>query len=425
MTGPSAFELLLPLADQPVVLGLDAMREALARSGDPQLALPSVHITGTNGKGSTCAMVHAILRASGVRAGLYTSPHLHHFVERVVIDDAPVDASVAARLAAEIVARVASGALPALTFFEATTLLAWQAFREAGASWAVLEVGMGARLDATNLCASRVTAITRVALDHTRWLGASIAEIAFEKAGILKPGVPCVLGPDLREGEARAVIDAVARSVGAGCIDAPSLRIVGRSHGRAEVAFAWGSREVRCVLGLAGDHQVGNAAVALGVCATLDAQGVSLDAEAVCRGLSSVRWPARMESIGRVLIDGAHNLDGVRALCAALDAERPIEAVLFGASNDKPWAEMLRTIVDATGVGGARRFYAAAPVARAVAADDVAAAVDGVACASPSVALNRALDAVEGQVLVCGSLYFVARVRAALLGIVEDPPISQ
>ena len=224
------FETLAPLAARGMVLGLDTMRAALAASGDPQQRIPCVHVAGTNGKGSVSAFLDAALRAAGHHVGLYTSPHLHRFVERIQIDGAALDDATAARLAEDITAAIDRGALPPITFFESATLLAWRAFAEADVRFAVMEVGLGGRLDATTVCAPRVTVITRIGLDHTDRLGATLSEIAREKAGILKRDVPCVLGPDLthaRNPEARTVIEAVARSVGAPLVDTGPFTVDG------------------------------------------------------------------------------------------------------------------------------------------------------------------------------------------------------
>lgn len=426
---PSAFETLLPLAQRGMVLDLASMRAALAFYDNPHEAIATAHVAGTNGKGSVSAMVHAALRAAGVSAGLYTSPHLHRFTERFVLDDSSADPALADVFARDIMARIAAGALPPLTFFEGATLLAWRLFAHARLSCVVLEVGLGGRLDATNLCAPAVTAITRIAFDHQAILGPTLALIAAEKAGILKSGVPCVLGDSLRAGEARDAIENTAHAVGAPLREAPEITVCDvDSRGRAEVEFLWKALPERARLGLPGRHQAGNAAVALGVLDALSTR-FSIDAEALKTGLSRVSWPARLERLDGVLIDGAHNPDGVRALCDALPevcgAER-VGALVFGASSDKPWSSMLDEIIAHTGLSASRRFFGAAPLPRAVAPDEIARAHAGVVCASPAEALDRARDAVrDGElVLACGSLYFVARVRAALLKIDEDPPIA-
>ncbi|MDB4927577.1 MAG: Dihydrofolate synthase, partial [Myxococcaceae bacterium] len=352
-------ERLAPLIARGVVLDLAAMRAALRALGDPQARLPAVHVAGTNGKGSVTAMVDAALRAGGQRAGRYTSPHLHRFVERIAIDGEPVDEAAAQRQCDRLLAMMADGSMPTLTFFEAATALAWMCFAEARVERVVLEVGLGGRLDATNVCAPEVTAITGIALDHQGYLGDTLAAIAAEKAGILKPGVPCVLGPTLRQpSAARAAIEAVARRVGAPLFDAPAVRVraLDAAGASLEVDSALGVLPVTVKLG--GAYQVDNVATAVGVLDRLRALGRGVDGGAVRAGLAAARWPGRMERVGDVILDGGHNLDGVAALCATPGLP-PVAAIVFGASSDKPWREMLARLIAA--FPGARRCFAAAP----------------------------------------------------------------
>lgn len=414
---------LAPLIARGVVLDLDAMRAALRGLGDPQLRLPAVHVAGTNGKGSVTAMVDAVLRASGERVGRYTSPHLHRFVERIAVDGAPVDEAVAGAHCDRLLAMMARGEVPTLTFFEAATALGWMCFEAAGVSRVVLEVGLGGRLDATTVCAPELTVITNVALDHQGYLGDTLAAIATEKAGVLKPGVPCVLGPRLAgASEARGAIERVARAVGAPLVDAPPVAVLADGPGGLTVEGRFGGAPVTLSAALGGGYQAENVATALAALDLLRVRGAPIDRDAVAGGLAAVRWPGRMERIGDVLLDGGHNPDGVAALCASASMP-PVRAVVFGASADKPWAPMLSQL--AARFPGARRFYAAAPLPRAVAPEAIAAAVGGVACASPSDALAAAIAVPgEGVVLACGSLYLVAAVRAAVLGVANDPPVG-
>jgi dihydrofolate synthase/folylpolyglutamate synthase len=409
-----------PLVAFGIVPGLDAMRAALARRGDPHRAISCVHIAGTNGKGSVSATVAAVLRAAGLRTGLYTSPHLHRFVERVQVDGAPVDDMIAESIAETIVADIARRELPSLTFFEAATLLAWETFSRAHVDIAVMEVGMGGRLDATTVCTPRVTAITRIALDHTQRLGDTLAAIAHEKAGILKAGVPCVLGPDLtyaRSPDARAVIEATARAVGAPLIDAVPLDEDGDV-----VCTHW--RGAQCSLrpSLRGAWQRSNLAVALAVLDVL-AETAPITASAVERGVSEVRWPGRMERVGDVLFDAAHNPDGAQALAYALRQER-VGALVFGASRDKDIAAMTQALRSV--VSPERWVITAAVMERAADPDVLAMLHGGVVARDPAEALRLAqtLCAPGELTVVCGSIFVVAAVRAALLGIEQEPPIA-
>lgn len=407
--------LLAPLVARGVNLSLDAMREALHACGDPQLAIPCVHVAGTNGKGSVAAMTHEALRASGIRAARYTSPHLHRVAERFVIDDEPVAED---RLCDEILwLRDARdrGVVPPLSFFEALTLIAWRLFAAHHVEVAVMEVGVGGRLDATNLCAPVATAITRIALDHTAWLGDDLASIAREKAGILKPSVPCVLGPALREGAARDAIDVVARAVGAPLIDAELPTVT------ASGALRWPAIEARPAL--EGAYQRENASVAVALCNALRDKGLQLSPEGVAAGVARARWPGRMERVGAVLLDAAHNPDGMLALVRALAHER-VGAVIFGASRDKDLASMRDLLAGV--VSPDRLFVTAAALDRAATPSELAALTGGTACASPAVALAAARGRVApGELVVaCGSIFLVAAVRAELLGIASEPPIA-
>lgn len=412
-------ERLAPLIARGVVLDLAAMRAALRGLGDPQLRLPAVHVAGTNGKGSVTAIVDAVLRAAGERVGRYTSPHLHRFVERIAVDGVAVDEAAANAHCDRLLALMADGQIPTLTFFEAATALGWMCFEGAGVTRAVLEVGLGGRLDATTVCAPELTVITSVALDHQGYLGDTLGAIAAEKAGVIKPGVPCVLGPRLATpSEARDAIERVARSVGAPLVDAPPVKVLGEGTDGLTVEGTLGVFTVA----LSGAYQAENVATALAVLDRLKVRGAPIDAAAVALGLAAVRWPGRMERLGDVLLDGGHNPDGVAALCAS-PALPPVKAIVFGASIDKPWAAMLGQL--AARFPTARRFYAAAPLPRAVAPAAMRSALDGEACASPvgALAAARAVRG-EGVVLACGSLYLVAAVRAAVLGIDNDPPVG-
>ncbi len=416
-------ERLAPLIARGVVLDLAAMRSALRGLGDPQLRLPAVHVAGTNGKGSVTAMVDAVLRAAGERVGRYTSPHLHRFVERIAVDGEPVDEAVASAHCDRLLALMADGVIPTLTFFEAATALGWMCFEGVGVTRVVLEVGLGGRLDATTVCAPELTVITGVALDHQGYLGDTLGAIATEKAGVLKPGVPCVLGPRLAApSEAREAIERVARSVGAPLFEAPPVTVLGDGPDGLTVEGTLAGERVVFSVALSGVYQAENIATALAVIDRLTVRGAPIGAAVVARGLAAVRWPGRMERLGDVLLDGGHNPDGVAALCASPGLPR-VKALVFGASTDKPWVAMLDQLT--ARFPAARRFYAAAPLPRAVSPVAMASALDGEACASPVEALTaaRAVPG-EGVVLVCGSLYLIAAVRAVVLGLVNDPPVG-
>ena len=301
-----------------IKLGLDNARRLLAASGNPQDRLRFVHVAGTNGKGSVCAMLDSVLRSAGIRCGLYTSPHLVGFRERIRLDGSEIPEDAVAE-GLSLLRETSAGWDHAPTFFELTTVLAaWWLARE-GADIVVWETGMGGRLDATNVVTPLVSVITPIGLDHQQWLGPTLAAIAEEKAGILKPGVPAVSAPQPEE--VRVVLEARAAEIRTG------LRFVDGIYDGP--------------LGLRGEHQRRNAALAL---AALDAAGLVPDPAARRRGLASVRWPGRFEVIGTgLVVDGAHNPQATGVLVQAWRSVfvRTKARLVFGALGDKNLASML------------------------------------------------------------------------------------
>jgi dihydrofolate synthase / folylpolyglutamate synthase len=385
-----------------VSLGLDRMRSALQALGSPEVRVPAVHVAGTNGKGSTAALAESILREAGLRTGLFTSPHLARFSERIRLDGREVAGDALAPLEERVRATGVE-----LTYFEVATLLAFLAMADAGVDVGVLEVGLGGRLDATNVCRPLATAITSIGLDHTDLLGDTLAAIAGEKAGIAKAGVPLLLG-DLPP-PAEAEIRRVAAQVGA-----PVARL-GQEIPPAPVAPA-----------LAGPHQAGNAALAVALARTAAAAlGRPLPDEVVARGLHHVVWPGRLEWVAPdVLIDAAHNLEGVEALLAGLPAVRP-RALLISIVRGKPAARMLALLAphfDSLWLTRSSNQRALAPgeLAALVPTGPVQAVDD------PRTALAGARAAVApgGLVVVCGSVFLVGEIRAHILGEVVDPILS-
>jgi dihydrofolate synthase/folylpolyglutamate synthase len=422
-----------------MALGLTAIERAMDALGRPHDRLAVVHVAGSNGKGSTCAMVESIARAAGLRTGLYTSPHLCRFAERIRIDGSPLADEPFSRALGVVMDR----ADPALTFFETLTAAAFVAFAEARVDLAILEVGLGGRLDATNVVAAPLaTAITSIALEHVAVLGPTLDAIAREKAGILKPGRPVVLGPLAPEAEVAA--RDVAAQVGA----APILRVEveGAAGDRAPRGAATpllvrptpagltlslpppDCHPVHATLALSGPHQIANAGVAAGLTSCLTPYFPGVRA-ALARGLAGARWPGRLERLARgsvtVLLDGAHNPEGAEALARALTAtgaapERTL--LVFGALADKDWAPMLARLAPL-----ARERYYTQPEGREpVSAAELASVAPGYAAGSPDAAITRALDAARpgDVVVVTGSLYLVGRVRAALLGETCDPVVA-
>lgn len=404
-------EELYALAPRGIQPGLERVREALRRIGDPHRALEVAHVAGTNGKGSVSAMIaHGV---TGRRVGLYTSPHLHSLTERFRVDGRALPREAVIETWDAIRAPLAE--VP-LTFFEAVTVLALELFRREGVELAVLETGLGGRLDATNVFERPlVTAITRVALDHQAWLGDDLASIAGEKAGILKPAVPCVVAA--QEPVVDAVIDRAAAALGA-----PLLRPRHEGPSHALLVRAAPHVSPRLSLGLDGEHQKDNAAVAIGALFLLADRGISVDPTRAVRP----EWPGRLERRrGRpdVLFDVAHNPNGAAALARHLEAERGAgkSVLVFGAMKDKAWREMLTILRPCV----QHVVLTAAPLARAEDPARLAAPGDRVEPdVVDAVRAARELALPDGLVVVAGSVFVVAAARAFVLGIEGDPPIA-
>ena len=317
---------------------ITAVLEAL---GAPQRGPRFVHVAGTNGKGSACAMVEAGLRASGLRTGLYTSPHLVEPTERIRIGGRPVTAEQFSG-AFDQVHAAAERLLAASqidlhpTYFETVTAMGFLLFRGLKVDAAVLEVGMGGRLDATNVVLPELAVITRVDYDHEAYLGKTMEEIAGEKAGILKAGVPAVFSAQRREAE--AVLDARAAALGIRVVKTADLPVRDLTVDRFGSRFRTGDFEIRCPL--AGEHQVENA-----LCAVAALRELGVAGEAIRDGIAGVRWPGRLERIPgnpEILLDGAHNPSGARALAAYLGRfyAAPKPTLIFGAMRDKSVEEI-------------------------------------------------------------------------------------
>lgn len=402
-------------------LGLDRIAACLDVLGDPQRTYPTVHVGGTNGKGSTAALIASALSEAGYRTGLYTSPPLETFGERIRVDGAFLpDAAVPELLeAVERVQREHEAARD-LTQFEVITAMAFEHFARVGVDVAVVEVGLGGRLDSTNVIVPEVAVITNVGLEHAAHLGATPALVAREKAGIVKPGVPLVTAA---EGEPLAVLEAEA-----GRRDAPIYRW-GREFaapreapGRCRFAgrrWRWDGVAV----GLLGDFQRINAGVALAALETLEERGWRLGEEPVRRGIAGVRWPGRLEVLGpgpRVVLDGAHNPHASRVLARALREDLTYRQLwlILGILGDKDARSIVADLAPlashliATRSGSARALDPAEIEALMRAA--------GGADLRTMPSLTRALDQVLGEAgpedLVCvtGSLTTVGEARTHL-----------
>ncbi|HEY0707976.1 MAG TPA: folylpolyglutamate synthase/dihydrofolate synthase family protein [Polyangia bacterium] len=399
-----------------VDFGLDRMQAALAKLGDPQRTLPAVHVAGTNGKGSTVAMVDAILRAAGRKTGLFTSPHLSRFTERIRIGGAEIDGD---GLAAHGERVLATG-VP-LTYFEVATAAAFLAMAEAVVDLAILEVGLGGRLDATNVCQPLVTAITSIGLDHTDLLGDTLGAIAREKAGIAKPGVPMIVGPVPEE--AAEAIRRVCTQAGAPIsLVAPIVEAPDRERRLAHLPAR-----------LFGAHQADNAAIAVGLAEQVAAQqGFTLTETHIRAGLDAAVWPGRLELVvPGVLLDAAHNADGARALVAALP-DGATRALVLSVVRGKAVGEMLGILAPHFDVICVTRSASARalPPAELVALVPAGARPRVYAIDDPMEALETARQEVGlhgpagGLVVVAGSIFLIGEVRAALLGESRDPVLT-
>jgi dihydrofolate synthase / folylpolyglutamate synthase len=389
--------------------GLANIASLCAALGNPQDAFPSIIVAGTNGKGSVTAMTAAALRAAGHRSARYTSPHLQRLEERFVIDGADVTPealdAAAARIQHIAESLVASGELAALpTFFECTTAIAFDLFREARVEVAVLEVGLGGRLDSTNIVSPIAAAIVSIDFDHEEQLGHDLAGIAAEKAGVIKPGIPVVCGP--LPAAALSVVAAVCAVQGATLI-------------RTDRDPALAARVAAMPIGLAGAHQAANAAVAVRLLEAVDrdrSRHLAVGSDAIRAGVATAAWPGRLESFSlggcRVLLDAAHNPAGARALASYLRESAPDGvSLVFGAMRDKAVREMLTALAPvATSIA-----CVTAPSPRAMAAGELAAMADTLglraeAIADPIEAVTRACA--DGRmVVVAGSIFLIGPVR--------------
>ncbi|MCM2268533.1 MAG: bifunctional folylpolyglutamate synthase/dihydrofolate synthase [Thermoanaerobaculia bacterium] len=423
MAARSVAAILAELEPLGVRLGLDAFRRLLAALGSPENVAPAVLVAGTNGKGSVAALLEAIARAAGLRTGLYTSPHLAAFGERIRVAGVDIDeSSLAARLETTLAA-ARGAALPPPTVFEALTAAAFLSFAAARVELAVLEVGLGGRLDATNAAEPILSVITRIGFDHRAELGETLAAIAGEKAGILRRGVAAVVAGQPAEAAA-ALVSAAAR-LGARLhrVDDETALESAEWRGLAGHRLRLRSPSARydLDLALAGEHQLENAATAVRAAELLAERFPAIDRAAIARGVATVRWPGRLEAFrlptggATVLLDAAHNPDGCRALARFLARlGRPYD-LLFGCLADKEAGDMLPPLAAA-----AHRVVLTRPDSpRALAPERLStlmpASIPVEILPEPPSALNRAIAGGSGLVVVAGSIYLVGRLRASLV----------
>jgi dihydrofolate synthase/folylpolyglutamate synthase len=384
--------------------GLDTTRRLAARAGDPQNRLRFLHVAGTNGKGSTCAFLESIYRAAGLRVGLYTSPHLVSLRERIQVNRRLIPEADVARLMEELRAHCDGGPALQPTLFEFVTVLALRHFAKQRCDLVIWETGLGGRLDATNIVTPLASVITNISFDHTQWLGDTLAKIAAEKAGIIKPGVPVLKADD--PPDVLAVFERVARE------NHSPLRVVTTADTHRPPLDRIG-------LPLLGEHQRMNAALALATVEALQPV-IPVSVDATERGLRETHWPGRLQLLRlgdsrEILLDGAHNPAGAEKLRDALARHFPGRrpALLLGVLADKDSAGIVRALAPLAGriytapVGSPRSLPAAELAAAAKAAHPNA---EVIPCASAAEALQRA--AADPFLVVTGSLYLVGEVLA-------------
>jgi dihydrofolate synthase / folylpolyglutamate synthase len=427
---------------RPSDLRLDRMRALMELLGNPHQNLRIVHVAGSKGKGSTSAMLAAVMRKAGYRTGLFTSPHLERVEERIQVDGEPIRAAELASLMGDVQRAVDAlerqdPSATRVTFFEVATALGFLHFVRRRVELAVVEVGLGGRFDSTNVCLPLLSILTSISFDHTQQLGNTLAQIAFEKAGIVKPGRPALSG--VRVPEARGVIERICRERGAPLsqldvdiryVHEPACIVGGMTRPpRVQV-----TTPLRCwppfELGLIGAHQAANAALAVAAVDRLKTEGFHMPDAAVAAGLAEVRWPARLEVVGQdplVILDCAHNLASVHALLETLQTSFPLadpkksrRLLIFAGSRDKDLAGMLNLL--------APRFahlyltrYAHSP--RAISPEQLSAFLPTTAAKNYSLwdhaeqALEQARrDArPEDQLCITGSVFVAGELRPRLL----------
>ena len=415
---------LFALASRGIRLGVRRMDAALAYRGAPHTNMSCIQVGGTNGKGSVASMVASVLTQAGYRTGLYTSPHLHRWVERIAINGRPMSEREAAQRISDVLTDFAKPSAPETTFFELTTLIAIEAFRDHGCDIVVLEVGLGGRLDATSAITPLACAITRVALDHMNLLGDTLPKIAREKAGILKPAVPVVVG--VREPSARRVILDRAHRIGAPvCLVDRDYSFEPEPRGRF-CARVGDRRFPGLQVRLRGTHQLENGACAVALLHQLESYSHFRALDALATGLSKTAWPGRMEHLATrplIVADAAHNLDGCIALAEHVSRLRHKgpRILIFGCMRDKDFRPMLRTL----GPHFDQIIYFPPHMPRAATFSMLNRIKNGLRAASAGAALTqaKALAGSDGLVVIAGSIFLVAELRAELLGIRSDPSI--
>jgi dihydrofolate synthase/folylpolyglutamate synthase len=421
----SSLSYLYGLQSHGIKPGLSRTTTLLGALGNPQTLFQVFHIAGTNGKGSTAAMLASILGRQGYRVGLYTSPHLVNFTERIRVDDSPIPDERLLGLT-DTIRRIAESQVPeGPTFFEAATAMAFAYFAEAGVQYGVIEVGLGGRFDATNVVSPHVSVITTIGLDHQQYLGHSLEEIAREKAGIIKTGAPIILGR-LGEGPASMI-----RTMAMQC-SAPAFSLgtdfdmAGESPARFSYrGLRQNYEELTCALD--GRHQLDNAACALAALEAARGRGTVIADDAIREGLRLVRWPGRLELVGRapdILLDGAHNPQAAEALAAHLMKNRASSSpgrlvMVIGMMKDKDHRAVLSRLAAVPRLSRiiltrAAHPRAAAPEDLAHHAADLGLPVQTAATVQEALSCARSMAGPADTICVTGSLLVVGETKAIL-----------
>jgi dihydrofolate synthase/folylpolyglutamate synthase len=415
---------------------LSCMTRLLQRLGNPHRRFRCIHIAGTKGKGSTAAIIESILRHAGYRTGLFTSPHLHTFRERIRLNGQLIPIPHLVELLERC--KLALEAEPDRTTFETITALAFVYFAESGVDWVVLEVGLGGRLDATNVVQPAACAITSLSYDHTELLGHTLGQIAWEKAGIIKPGVLVVSAPQPDEAiqvvaEMCRIRDAQLETAGpmptsaGACSYSWQWTYQRRLEQTGQVFTIYGPMNITypdLFVPLRGQHQLDNACVAVAVLHGLQRQGVAISKVAIYEGMRQVRWPGRLEVLGQrpwIVVDSAHNTDSIRKLCAALREWFSYQrlGLIFGASVDKDvqgMLEVLLPLADRCAFAASFHPRATAPSRLMSLARSIRPELETLIADTVAQALDDMLSwtGPEDLILVTGSIFIVAAARWAL-----------
>jgi len=415
-----------------IKLGLERITEILKRLGNPQDQFKAIHIAGTNGKGSTAAMYNSVLRQAGYRTGCYTSPHLVSYRERFVVNQHPITPAQMAEVVTKIqpvLQSIGRDGFGAPTQFEVLTAIAFEFFALQKIEAAIIEVGMGGRFDATNVLHPHLSVITHIALDHQEFLGDTLAKIAFEKAGIIKPGVPLVVGlqePEIENFLTKIAMERGASPKNADTIDYRNLTLSEKGT-QFDIEDSYLGR-LSISLGLIGAHQAANCLNVLAGMEFLESASLPIEKEALLKGLAQCSWPGRFEKITlpnslKLYFDGAHNPDGAQVLVKTIQALFPGKKVdlLFGILNNRPCDAVATILSEVT----RRVIVTTVPDPKSTSVNEMAKSFQTLGIPviiepSPDKALDLLLTTDNQVAVATGSLYLIGYLRGLLYGTGEE-----